>query len=546
VRAALSMSNAPLTEALSDPPRPRTRARSGALAVAAGILASRLVGFVRERALSHYLGNSAASGAFRAALRIPNLLQNLLGEGVLSASFIPVYARLLAERRTAEASRLARVIASLLALCASTVAALGITFAPQLIAVLAPGFDGEVRALTVQLVRVLFPGTALLVLSAWCLGVQNGHRKFFLSYVSPVVWNGALIACALWFGAETASGRTGEFAFAERLAWAAVVGSALQLLVQLPLVWTLLKSLTPALDLTAPGVRQTLGAFGPVLLGRGSVQISAYLDQVLSSFLGPSLVSALAYAQTIYLLPVALFGMSISAAELPEMSSALGSESEIAAQLRQRLATGLRQILFLVVPSALAFVSIGGVLVAALYQSGHFGARDTRIVWLVLSGSAIGLSAGTQARLLASAFYELGDTKTPLRWALIRVACSFVGGYLVVLPLRAHFGYAALWSAFGLSANAGFAAWIEFSGLRASLARRLGGMPKLRGFVFEVYALALISGAAGFGMAELTRGLGPWLRVMLVAPVFGAVYLAAAKARKLPEVDRLLARIRRR
>ena len=158
-------------------------------------------------------------------------------------------------------------------LVAALVTALGTTFAPQVIDLLAPGFAGEERALTVDLVRILFPGTALLVLSAWCLGVLNSHRRFFLSYASPVLWNTAIIAAAVMYGAEAASGQAGRFAFAEKLAWGAVVGSGLQLVVQLPTVWRLLGTLRPSVAVGTPGVRQTVRAFGPVLIGRGSVQI---------------------------------------------------------------------------------------------------------------------------------------------------------------------------------------------------------------------------------------------------------------------------------
>src|SRR5437899_4324930 len=141
---------------MAEPTGPRRF--GGALAVGAGILLSRIAGLVRERAIAHYLGISAAAGAFRAALRIPNLLQNLLGEGVLSASFIPVYARLLAEGRTEEASRVARAVGTLLALVAIAISAAGVLAARPLVEVLAPGFHGESRALTIALVRVLFPG----------------------------------------------------------------------------------------------------------------------------------------------------------------------------------------------------------------------------------------------------------------------------------------------------------------------------------------------------------------------------------------------------
>src|SRR5256885_14036331 len=182
---------------MPDAPAPARRKFGGALAVGTGILLSRIAGVVREIAIAHYLGISRAADAFRAALRIPNLLQNLLGEGVLSASFIPVYARLLAEGKEREANQVARTVATLLVLTASVITLLGIVFTRQVLELLAPGFHGEVRELTVRLVRVLFPGTALLVLSAWCLGVLNSHRRFFLSYASPVLWNGALIATAV-------------------------------------------------------------------------------------------------------------------------------------------------------------------------------------------------------------------------------------------------------------------------------------------------------------------------------------------------------------
>ncbi|HEV7553862.1 MAG TPA: lipid II flippase MurJ, partial [Kofleriaceae bacterium] len=278
------------------PPSPR---RSGALAVGAGILLSRLAGLVRERAFAHYLGNSAAADAFKAALRIPNLLQNLLGEGVLSASFIPVYVKLRAEGRHDDASRVARAVGTLLALVAAAIALAGIACARYLVDIVAPGFIGDTRELTIQIVRILFPGVALLVLSAWCLGVLNSHRKFFLSYVSPVLWNAALITATILAGRAYA-GHDDNIAI--WLGWGAVIGSAAQLLVQLPSVIAILGGLRPSLAIADAGVRATLRAFVPIVIGRGSVQLSGYIDTILASYLG--LVAAMSYAQTLYLLPV--------------------------------------------------------------------------------------------------------------------------------------------------------------------------------------------------------------------------------------------------
>src|SRR6185312_8815631 len=350
--------------------------------VAAGIFLSRIAGLLRDRVFAHYFGNSDAADAFRAAFRIPNFLQNLFGEGVLSASFIPVYARLRAEANEEEADKVASAVASLLILITSTLVLAGVLATPYLIDVIAPGFHGAKRELTIRLVRIFFPGAGLLVLSAWCLGILNSHRKFFLSYAAPV-------------------------------AWGAVVGSALQLGVQLPVVLRLVRRLRPILGTGLASVREVIRNFVPVLFSRGVVQVSAYVDSLIASFLPTGAVAALAYAQTLYTLPVSLFGMSVSAAELPAMSGALGSESEIAGQLRTRLGKGVRQIAFLVVPSAMAFLALGDVVTAAIYQSGKFSRADAVYVWGVLAGSSIGLLASSLGRLYSSTYYALRDTRTP-------------------------------------------------------------------------------------------------------------------------------------
>ena len=531
-------------ENLGMPDASPRRRFGGALAVGTGIFLSRIAGLVRERAFAHYLGLSAAAGAFRAALRIPNLLQNLFGEGVLSASFIPVYARLLAEGRHDEASRVARAVGTLLALVASTIALVGVVAAEPLVLLLAPGFHGASRELTITLVRVLFPGVALLVLSAWCLGVLNSHRKFFLSYVSPVLWNVALIAAAIAAGRRLA-GHDADIAY--WLAIGAVVGSAAQFLVQLPTVIALLRGLTPSLAVRDPGVQTTMRAFVPVLLGRGSVQLSGYIDQVLSSYLGESIVAAMSFAQTLYLLPVSLFGMAVSAAELPEMSSALGDERARAEHLQARLASALRRVVFLVVPSAVAFLLIGGPIVALLFQSGRMGARDSEIVWIILAGSAIGLSAGTQGRLLGSAFYALGDPKPPLYAALVRVAITGTCGWAFALPVREWLDYAPVWGAFGLTASAGFAAWIEFLLLSRWLARRIGKLPIPMRLGVGAFVAAAVAGAIAYGAACAVDRLGAkdWAGALVAIPLFGAIYLAIMIAAKVPEAGAFSRRLLR-
>jgi len=528
---------------MPDPAPPRRL--GGALAVGVGIFLSRIAGLVRESVLAHVLGRAVAADAFRAALRIPNLLQNLLGEGVLSASFIPVYARLRAEGRDEDASRVARAVGTLLALVASALALGGVLAARPLVELLAPGYHDQERELTIRLVEIMFPGVALLVMSAWCLGVLNSHRRFFLSYVSPVLWNAALVA-AMVVAARRLAGHDSDIA--EWIAWGAVVGSAAQFLVQLPTVVRLLRSLRPSLAVRDPGVQTTLRAFGPILLGRGSAQLSGYIDTALASYLGKGILTAISQTQTLYMLPVSLFGMAVSAAELPEMSSAVGGDAARATQLQDRLRGSLRRVVFLVVPSAVAFVMIGRPIVALLFQTGRFTAADTDAVWLILAGSALGLSAGTQGRLLNAAFYALGDPRSPLRAALVRVSITAALGWAFVLPLRAALGYSGTWGAFGLTASAGFAAWIEFLLLRRWLAHRIGAVPIPVRLGLAVLAIAVLAGCIGYGAGELAAGLGVHTRLAALIAIggFGVAYLGITTVARIPEAAAFTRRLRRR
>ena len=506
---------------MSDPPRPASSARNAAW-VGLGIFLSRIAGLIRERVFAHYFGNSVAADAFKAATRIPNLLQNLLGEGVLSASFIPVYARLRAEGQTDVAARVASVVATLLALAVSLLVALGILATPWLVALVAPGFEGEKRDATVLLVRILFPGIGLLVLSAWCLGVLNSHRRFFLSYAAPILWNLVQIG-ALWVGGREASG----YPLAQWVAWGAVGGSLLQFGVQLPSVLRLLGAFRPAIRLVAEHIREIARNFVPVVLGRGVVQLSAYVDSILASWLPTGAVAALAYAQILYTLPISLFGMAVSAAELPEMASVLGAREEVHAALRLRLASALLRIAFFVVPTSVGFLVLGDVISAVFFQTGRFTHDDATYVWGILCGATVGLLAVTWGRLYASAFYALRDTRTPLRFALVRLVVTTGLGWLSALVLPGLLGLPAAWGAAGLTASAGVAGWIEFWLLRRSLHVRVGMVAVGRGTLAKLWIGAALAGVVAGGTRWL---LAPALAAhpLLVGTVallpYGAAY----------------------
>jgi putative peptidoglycan lipid II flippase len=523
---------------------------SSAQLVAAGILLSRISGLLRDVIFANYLGTSQYASAFRAALRMPNVLQNLLGEGTLSASFIPVYSKLLERGEREAAGRVAGAIFALLVAVAGGLALFGIVMAPVLVSVFIPGFTGEQRDVTVQLTRIIFPMTGLLVLSAWALGILNSHRKFFVSYTAPVLWNAAMIAVLLLFGM-----RLDQRALVIALAWGALIGGALQFLIQLPWILRLERDLRLGWDLTSTAPATVLRNAVPAVMGRGVVQLSGWVDLVLASFLFDGAVAALGYAQTFYMLPVSLFGMSIAASELPELSRAGGGEAE---PLRRRVEAGLRQMAVFVVPSAVGYLLLGDVIVGAMYERGDFVRSDTLLVYMILGAYSIGLLASTATRLYSSAFFALQDTRTPAKLAVVRVATSaLLGGTLMVLlePVQIRGFTIGMGSAVtvmgnpvgtaGLAAGTGMAAWLEWTLLRRALKRRVGDA-SAGAVLLRLLLAALVAAALARGLLFVLPPLPRLVALVVALGPFGLVYFGLASLLGVEEVSSAVARIARR
>src|SRR5258705_121030 len=513
---------------------PLTRAAQStgksAFLVGAGILISRIVGLIRQRIFAHYFGRSAEADAFSAAFRIPNFLQNVFGEGALSASFIPVYAKLLAQDDEKEAARVANAIFGLLVLVTAVIVLIGVLATPYFVTAIAAGFEAERRDLTIKLVRIFFPGAGLLVLSAWCLGVLNSHHRFFISYTAPVVWNVAIIAALIFFG-----NRLDLPHLAEVTAWGSVIGSALQFGVQFPTVLRLIHRFRPVLALANAHVRQVAHNFFPVFMSRGVVQISAFVDAFLASYLGEGAVGALTYAQSLYTLPVSLFGMSVSAAELPTMSRALGAADVVAETLRKRLDQGLHRISFFIVPSSMAFLALGDVIAAVLYQTGKFTHNDSNYVWAILAGSSLVLLASTLGRLYSSTYYALHDTRTPRYYAILRVLLTTILGYLFALPLPRALGIEPMWGVAGLTSSAGIAGWVEFALLRRSLNKRIGRTGLSLWFVSKLWLSAFAGTAVAWIFKILLGPIHPIPLALCVLGSYGVVYFLVTYSFQIPE-----------
>jgi putative peptidoglycan lipid II flippase len=367
-----------------------------------------------------------------------------------------------------------------------------------------------------------------------------------------VVWNGAIITALLVFG-----GRFEGRSLMVAAAWGALIGGGLQFLVQLPWVLRVERSLRFGVTMAHPGVRQVLSNAGPAILGRGAVQLGAWVDQFLASFLFTGAIAVMGYAQTLYVLPFSLFGMAVAAAELPQL--AREGETGLDA-MRARIGAGLARMVVLVVPSVVGYLLLGDVIVAALYEGGAFTASDTVLVQLALAGYAFGLLPSTASRLYASAFYALNDTRTPARIALLRVVVAGALGVALMLALEPfavrapyEFGPAPAepgdWrplGVVGLAVASALAAWLEWARLRRRAVARVGPIAEPHRRTLRLIAAAIVASVPARLLAAVLPAMAPIVVALLVLPVFGVAYFMLAHVFGVPDALAPLRRLARR
>jgi putative peptidoglycan lipid II flippase len=505
-------------------PTPESTPRDRSPTVQAAIFLSRIAGFARDRALSHFFGASVHADAWRAAMRLPNLLQNLLGEGTLNSSFTPVLSEMAAQRKTEAGRALAGAVLGLLLLTAGVVVLLGVIFAGPLVQILFPGFDEAQQGRTAGLVRLFFPMTGLLALSAWTIGILNSRRDYFLPYAAPVLWNLAIIGAFVLGGWALGWSEDRLLQFA---GVGALVGGALQFGIQLPRVLRGMGPIRPSVSLQPEGVREVIRRFLPALAGRGAVNLGSYAEFFLASFLAAGAVATLGYAQTLYLLPIALFGMSVAIVQLPELSAARAVEIPI-----HRLEGALFRVSYFTVPSAAVYLVLGAPVVASIYQTGAFGPAEVHVTGLVLGAYALGIWPSAQSRVLNSAFQSLGDTRTPAWIALARVLSAVGVGAVLMLRLDAiTLGNGLALGAVGLALGSAVGGWVEWTLLNRRLARRFGTSVRWRsGALTGVCMAAALAVATGWGLGKAVESgrlpaLHPILHGLMLLGPTGAVYL---------------------
>lgn len=434
---------------------------SAAFVVAAGFVLSRVLGLVRSIVIAHAFGTDPELAAFWVAVRVPDLVFQLLAGATLSSAFIPTFSRVMLRSGEDAAWRLASSALNIIATATLLLAAIAFVLAPTIVPWLAPGLGDatgqqeELRALAIHLTRLMLLSPIFFGASGMLTGILNARHHFVASALAPVLYNVGIILGALF-----ASGRV------EGLAWGVVIGAAAHLLVQVPALRSTGMRWTPSFDLFSDGVQEVLRLMGPRVLGLAASQLNFIAAIFFASFVSDEAISALNYAFLMMMMPVGVIGMAISTAVFPTLAQHGASQDTSA--LRMAVSKSLRQILFLAVPASAGLIILATPTVRVLLQRGAFDVESTDLVVAALTIYAAGIAAHSGIEILSRGFYAVADTRTPVAIA--------VAAMLLNLALSAAF--VAPFGLRGLAGAASITAFVEFGMLLWVLSTRLGGLER--------------------------------------------------------------------
>jgi putative peptidoglycan lipid II flippase len=461
-------------------PNKRVSARATGV-VAIAILCSRILGLVREMVIASLFGASRNLDAFLTAFRAPNMLRDLFAEGALSTAFVTTFSKEITTRGEKSAWSLANKVATLTIVFMSVVTLLGVLLAPQLIGILAPGFDPAKADLTILLTRIMFPFILLVSLAALVMGMLNAKDVFGAPAMASSFFNlGSIIggvAFAYWldphFGPRALTG----------LALGTLVGGLLQFVVQVPPLRRLGYVFRPDFAWRDEGVRKVLQLMGPAVIAASAVQVNVLINSVFASYLQDGAVSWLNIAFRLMQLPLGIFGVAVATVTLPlvSRSAAAGNIPEF----RGALAHALRLVMLLTIPSAIGLVILSDPIIALIYEHGRFTPFSTQQTGAALRFYAVGLVGYAAVKVLAPAFYALDRRNLPMLVSIFSIALNFCLNW----TLTFHFGLGHK----GLALSTSVVALTNFALLYIMMRRYAGHLET--GAMFVTLAKLLVAGA---------------------------------------------------
>ncbi len=506
------------------------RVTKAAGAMSAATMVSRLLGFVRDMLFAFFFGATAAMDAFLVAFRIPNLLRELFAEGSMSAALVPVMTETEEREGPRETERLGRVVFTFILSAIGGITALGILFAPEIVTAIAPGFleRPETFRTTVLLTRVMFPFLLFVSLSAFAMGSLNTRGVFFLPALAPAVLNVVTIVVV-----TLVARRVTPPVLSAAIGFSA--GGCAQFLFQVPSFLKRGYSLRPLFAFAHRGLRTILRRMLPVVASMSTAQINIFVTNILASFLAAGSITYLFYAMRLIHLPIGVFGVAVSTAVLPSLTRLHVREDREG--FVDTFSHALRLLFFLTIPAMAGLIVLREPIVATLFERGRWGPDGTAGTAEALLFYAAGIASMVGVRVLAATFYAVGETRTPVRVAVIGMASNIALSLLLIGPLR-HGGLAL--------ANA-LAATVQALLLAYLLHRRLGPL-RLRRTSAVIGRIILSAGAMAvpaFFVSRLTLWrIGPsGLRaavLFLTIALCVLVYGLAARALGIQELRRVL------
>lgn len=517
----------------------RSVARSAGI-VSLAVMASRVLGLVREMVFAYFFGasKSYANDAYVIAFRIPNLLRDLFAEGALSSAFVTVFSDYLVTKDEKEAFRLSNFVATILIVVLGILIVLGIIFAPQVVTAIASGLqnDREKFDLTVRLTRIMMPFILLVALAAQAMGVLNARDRFGIPALSSTFFNVGSIAGGLAIAALLTDPTFSHpiNAIVEKpiegivgMSYGVLIGGLLQYAVQWPSLLGAGFRYRPMLSFRDPGVRRIFKLMGPAVIGAAAVQVNVLVNTNFATNIpgGSGPVSWLNYSIRLMQFPIGVFGVAIATATLPSISrsAALNNMSEF----RHTLAGSIRLAFLLTIPSTVGLIVLGRPIISLIYEHRSFGPNDTDHTASALAFYAIGLAGYAAIKILAPAFYALDDARTPMMISLLSMATNFAMNWLLVGPLHER----------GLALSTSTVALMNFSLLYLIMRRRVGGIEGRRTAITVAKILLasavmgascwLISGAI-FRIAGLSVPAKALNLIVSVSAGAGVFYVAAS------------------
>lgn len=508
---------------------------------------SRVLGLVREQVMLAVLGLNAGMGAFTVAFKVPSLVRTLLADTALSAAFIPVFSELLAKGRRAEAWMVARTVVLLATLVLGSISLLGMAFAPQVISLVAPGFkDPGTIALAVDLTRIMFLSVVMLGVAGVFMGILNTLDHFTLPALAPIAWNlviiGALVFYWLRYGAPDSLAGAVDYRGFYALAWGVMLGTVVELAIQVPAVWRLMEGPIWSVALGHPAVRQIGRLLFPVVLSLGIVNFNAFIDTVVASYISEPAPAVIDKAFRLFQLPQGMFAVAIGTVLFPTLSR-LGATGRVS-EFRATLSAGTRQIFFVTLPFTAFFLVLGVPTVRLVFQHGNVTAADTRAMAWALAGFSVGMAFVSANTLLNRGFYSIQKPWLPLTVGAVNLALNAALDVLLYRPLGVG----------GITLATSIVSMFNFVSLSLLLRRQIEGIDgrRVASSVFNsAVALVFLSVAAYATWWLLDSRLGESVAAQLVSVGAGYVaglagYALGARLLKMSELEEVIDAVRRR